>query len=468
MPFRTTRLAAEHTDLAAQFAQIRDQLNISISFDARVEREAVDATAHPPLPEHDQTDIAFVTIDPEGSKDLDQALFIEPAADGYRVYYAIADLPAVVTAGGAIDHEARRRGQTMYAPDESAPLHPRAISEDAASLLPDVVRSAYVWTFELDDAGTVTATTLKRARVLSRERLSYDEAPHRADNEDRLMGLLRQVGARRIALEAQRGGASLDMPEEEIVADGDPWTIKRRQLLPVEQWNAQISLMTGMAAAQLQLGAGRGILRTMPKPPQDAMEHFRREVAAMGLPFAEDEEYGGYLRRLDRDHPAAIAVLMAARSLFRGAGYHVLTGTETPDEVIQAAIGAPYAHTTAPLRRLVDRYVLAHCDAIANGTQIAPWAAAGLDGLSEIMAASSQKAGALERECIAAVTAVILAPRVGEVFDALIVDRRENRAELELIDPPVTITAVVEGEPGTAVRLRLQSITDAGAVFVVA
>ncbi|MBV0895056.1 RNB domain-containing ribonuclease [Microbacterium sp. NC79] len=468
MPFRTTRLTTPHADLAAQFAAIRDRLNIDLDFDRAVESEAEHAVANVTLPVADATNIAFVTIDPDGSKDLDQALFIEKTDAGYRVYYAIADLPAVVRPGGAIDREARERGQTMYAPDASAPLHPRVISEDGASLLPGVERSAYVWTIDLDATGKRERSTLKRARVRSREQLTYVEAQRRVDTGDPLMTLLRDVGELRIAREADRGGASLDMPEEEIVADGDSWTITRRQLLPVEQWNAQISLMTGMEAARLQLEAGKGILRTMPRPAVDAMAHFRREVTAMGIPFAEDEEYGAFLRRLDRTHPAAIAVLMAARSLFRGAGYHVLTGSETPDDVIQAAIGAPYAHTTAPLRRLVDRYVLAHCEAIANGTEIPAWAAEGLDGLPEIMAASAQKAGALERDCIAAVTAVILQPRIGQIFDALIVDRRETRAELELLDPPVTTTVVMEGEPGTAVQVRLENITDAKPVFVAA
>ena len=468
MPFRTTRLKTPNADLVAQFDEIRDDLAIDLDFDEAVETEAARAIAQLALPDADATDIPFVTIDPPGSRDLDQALFIERAGDGFRVYYAIADLASVIVPGGAIDREARKRGQTMYAPDASAPLHPRAISEGAASLLPDQVRSAYVWALDLDEWGKRITSTLHRARVRSREQLTYDEAQQRADAGDALMLLLKQVGELRIQREADRGGASLDMPEEEIVAAGESWTIKRRQLLPVEQWNAQISLLTGMEAARLQLEAGRGIVRTMPKPPRDAMAQFRREVRDMGITFDDNEEYGAFLRRLDRTHPAAIAVLMAARSLFRGAGYQVLTGTPSPEDVIQAAIGAPYAHTTAPLRRLVDRYVLAHCEAIANDTEIPVWATEGLEGLSEIMAGSAQKASALERECIAAVTAVILAPRVGEVFAGIIVDRRDERAEVELLDPPVTAMVVAEGEPGTTVQVRLESIRESQPVFVIA
>lgn len=466
MPFRTTRLADENTALIARFAQIREELNISVDFPDEVEAEARRAIAEVTLPDADATDIAFVTIDPEGSRDLDQALCLERNGDGYIVYYAIADLPAVVAPGGAIDREARKRGQTMYAPDESAPLHPRSLSEGAASLLPDEERSAYVWRFELSRRGEVTATTLTRSRVRSRERLSYVEAQKRIDDADPFLTLLKEVGERRIALEAGRAGASLDMPEEEVANRAGVWILTRREMLPVEQWNAQISLMTGMEAARLQLTAGHGILRTMPRPPKDAMAHFRAEVQALGIPFREGEGYGAYLRRLDRTSPVCIAVLIAARSLFRGAGYTILDGPVEDAAVIQAAIGAPYAHATAPLRRLVDRYVLAHCEAIANDKPIPQWAADGLAGLDEVMAESSQKAAALERECIAAVTATVLESRVGDTFEAMIVDRRETRAELELVDPPVSTTAVMAGEPGETVIVKLESVTDAKPVFV--
>ena len=73
-------------------------------------REARAAAASASMPERDETGVAFLTIDPPGSMDLDQAVHIERDGDGYRVRYAIADVPAFVTPGGAVDVEARRRG----------------------------------------------------------------------------------------------------------------------------------------------------------------------------------------------------------------------------------------------------------------------------------------------------------------------------------------------------------------------
>ena len=114
---------------------------------------AEDAAANPKLPELDRTDIPFITIDPPGSKDLDQALHIERRGNGFRVHYAIADVAAFVEPDGPIDVEAHRRGQTMYAPEHRIPLHPPVLSEGAASLLPDQVRPALLWSIDLDERG---------------------------------------------------------------------------------------------------------------------------------------------------------------------------------------------------------------------------------------------------------------------------------------------------------------------------
>ena len=83
--------------------------------------------------------------------DLDQALHIERDGDGYVVHYAIADVAAFVTPGDPVDVEANRRGETLYGADSKVPLHPKVLSEDAGSLLPDQVRPALLWTIKVDD-----------------------------------------------------------------------------------------------------------------------------------------------------------------------------------------------------------------------------------------------------------------------------------------------------------------------------
>ena len=134
MTRRPVRLAPDSDGrLAAAFAALRTELKLSETFPPEVQAEAERAIRDARLPDADLLALPFITIDPVGSTDLDQAMFLQRDGAGYRAYYAIADVPAFVKPGGEIDAEARRRGQTMYAPDGRIPLHPAVISEGVAS-----------------------------------------------------------------------------------------------------------------------------------------------------------------------------------------------------------------------------------------------------------------------------------------------------------------------------------------------
>src|SRR5699024_8420478 len=129
-------------------------------------------------------------------------------------------------------------------------------------------------------------------------------------------------------------------------------------------WNAQISLLTGMAAAQIMLDGGIGILRTLPPADPRDLRRLRRAAAALGIGWPRDVDYPGLVATLDGRDPQHAAFMEEATSLFRGAGYlafDVERGLPLPDDEDgrrHAAIAAPYAHVTAPLRRLVDRFGL--------------------------------------------------------------------------------------------------------------
>src|SRR3954462_2227327 len=136
--------------------------DIATTSPAEVEQEAADAAKHPTLPQLDRTDIPFVTIDPEGSHDLDQALHLRRRGQGYTVHYAIADVAAFVRPGGAVDEEANRRGETLYGIGDKVPLYPVSLSEGACSLLPDGARPALLWTVELDQDGVQVSARVER------------------------------------------------------------------------------------------------------------------------------------------------------------------------------------------------------------------------------------------------------------------------------------------------------------------
>src|SRR3712207_6696976 len=193
---RSTGDSVTAQEMRDGIARIQQEMKVSASFPEKVEEAAAEAARNPRLPELDRTDIELVTIDPEGAKDLDQAIHIERSGDGYVVHYAIADVAAFVSAGDPGDVEANRRGETLYGADSKIPLHPPVLSEGAASLLPDQVRPALLWTIRVDEVGEGTDVQVERALVRSRAQLTYEavQADLDAGRAGELIGLLKEVG----------------------------------------------------------------------------------------------------------------------------------------------------------------------------------------------------------------------------------------------------------------------------------
>lgn len=135
------------------FRRVAEEFRVPTDFSPAVHQAAASARDRFADRRRDARDVPFVTVDPPGSQDLDQAVHLTRRGDGYRVRYAIADVAAFVVPGGVVEAESLRRGQTIYLPDEPARLHPAALSEGSASLLPGVDRPAVVWTMDLDAAG---------------------------------------------------------------------------------------------------------------------------------------------------------------------------------------------------------------------------------------------------------------------------------------------------------------------------
>ena len=466
----------------------------------------------------------LVTIDPPGSMDLDQAVLLErlpaqtdragvPTGDApgpaaaYRVHYAIASLATFVTPGGALDVELRRRGETIYAPDAATPLHPEVLSHGAASLLEDMDRPACLWTIDLDARGEVLSARVERALVRSRARLTYDQVQAAIDEAGSLPpsapadlpGLLSEIGRLRLEREAARGGISMTTPEQVIevtavteaaeppeavatqtAAAADPegptppagYRLAYRVPVPAEQYNAQISLLTGMCAARIMVECGVGILRTLPPARPEDYARLRRVAAALGIDWPAAQPYPELVRGLDHAIPAHAAFMEQAMSLFRGSGYLAfgVGGVAVPadddasdsEEAVHSAIAARYAHVTAPLRRLVDRYGEEVCIAACAQAPVPEWVLQALPDLPGVMEQTGKRARAIGRGALTALEALVLRGHEGEVFDGVITSERDGRGELVLAEPAV-VTEIRAGRGisdgglpvGERVRVRL-------------
>lgn len=410
------------------------------AFPDRVLAEARQAADSYRLPELDLTSLELVTLDPASSTDLDQAFLIERAGSGYRVHYAIADVPAFVRLGGAVDTDTRQRGATVYCPDTRVSLHPPLLCEDVVSLLPGQVRGAYVWTFDLAPDGAARLQALRRASIRSRAKLAYDAEQARLDAGDPhpQVALLREVGQVRLEQEVTRGAVSLPTAAQEVRAVGpDSFVLAYHEPLPIEAWNAQLSLMTGMAAATVMLDGGIGVLRTMPPPTPKELGRVRSSARGLGIAWPRDQGYPDLIRSLDPRDPRHLAFLDNVTTLLRGAGYTAFDGTR-PELSSHSAIAGEYAHATAPLRRLVDRFVLATCAALVDGRDVDPGIRAALAELPGLMASSSQRARAVQRESLDYLEAELLAGREGAAFRAVVIEQRRDDGIVQLADPAIT------------------------------
>ena len=437
-------------------------------------------------------DVAFVTLDPPGSRDLDQAVHLSrrsgrapgdragdtegpddtDGAQGYLVRYAIADVATFVEPAGPLAEETWRRGATLYSPDRSTPLHPVELSEGAASLLPGVVRPAVVWTIALDAAGEPVEVDVRRAFVRSVAQLDYPAAQRAADAGELhpSIALLPEIGARREALARRRGALSLDIPDTEVVRGPDGrWTLERRAVLAIERHNAEISLLTGICAARLMLDGGVGLLRTLPPPTAEQVDLLRRATAALGIPWPDSMPVSEVIAGLDGSRPRDAAFLEDAVRLLRGAGYTAFDGAP-PVQRDHGGVGGPYAHVTAPLRRLADRYATEVCLALHAGRPVPDWARAALPGLPATMTAADRKAAELAKACAGAVSVFVLHGREGETFTATVLqlEPARNRAIVILHEPPVRAHCPPDGlTEGSVITVRLVSADPATNRFVV-
>ncbi|MEO3850720.1 RNB domain-containing ribonuclease [Streptomyces sp. B8F3] len=445
MPQRILHAAdAEDAPLRAALRRLRAAEDVPAAFPPEVLAEADRAAKAPRLPERDATDIPFYTVDRPGSRDLDQALHVaRRGGGGFRIRYAVADVAAFVTPGGALDAEARRRVTTLYFPDTWVPLHPEQLSEGAASLLPGQTTPALLWEIDLDSSGQVAEATVARALVRSRARLDYGGVQQTIDEgtAEEPVALLRDVGLLREEVERERGGISLGVPEQEVVQRDGRYTLEYRAPLPAHSWNAQVSLLTGMAAADLMLASGTGILRTLPPARRGALTYLHRIAHALDVDWPEGLDYPELLRSLNPQMANHAAFLQDCTALLRGAGYTVFDG-EPParQDVMHAAVADEYAHCTAPLRRLADRYALELCVAAAAGEPAPDWVREALGGIPELMAGGAARAGRLERECVDLVEAALMSGRIGEVFDGHVVavdEHRPTRGTVQLYEPAV-------------------------------
>ncbi len=378
-------MATGHEELVA----IATALKLKVEFSAEALAEAAAWEKSPGVDDPllvDRTDVPFVTIDGEHSKDLDQAIFVgrdASSSGGYLVEYAIADAAYYVRPGSALFTESMQRGASYYFPGYSVPMLPRTLSEGVISLNANVVRRALVFRHQLDASGQLLGTTLQRAKVKSRAKLSFsgvqqlvdarESSPLKGAEFEPSLLALREVGRKRMAIAASRGLVRYRREEVNVTLDGQGLAFAVMEVVrdEVELWNEQISLLCNAEGGRLlrehPSPALQPIYRVQEGPDPARLEQFARlteRVAALnGLPVKpwvwvpETSPLAAYLlalpasQVLSREERLARAVMRQAMMVNMRSEYSAHPGPHS-------GVGAePYARFSAPMREMVGVFL---------------------------------------------------------------------------------------------------------------
>ena len=231
-----------------------------------------------------------------------------------------------------------------------------------------------------------------------------------------LAPLLREVGERRLALERERGGVRLAVPEQEVVREGDGWTVRYRVPLDSEEHNAQVSLLTGhgrRAADARRPGSascGRSRHRTSARsrgcggPPPRSASPGRRRCPTRSSSAASTPRGRCTPRSCTRP-----------RASGRGAATRRSTASRPPSARTSRS---PRRTRTRPRRCGASRTATCSSAASRPPRAIAPpdWVRAGSRHCPAAMAAGTRRANAVERGVVDLVEAVLLEGREGERF----------------------------------------------------
>ncbi len=468
----------------ARRAMVDRGLEPEFSRDALAELNRIRGAAPPAGPGiRDMRDRLWVSIDNDDSRDLDQLTVAEPAGDGAtRVFVAVADVDALVEKGSAIDAHARTNTTSVYTAAEIFPMLPEKLSTDLTSLNEGEDRLAIVVEMTCEKDGELRASEVYRAAVKNKAKLAYDsvsvgleggEFPEKAQAVPGVIEQLRMQDAVAQALRGRReeeGALDLETIEPKAIFADDAIVdlaiqAKNRARELIEDF------MIAANGATARFLAGRRIasLRRVVRSP----ERWEKIVAvARGfgerLPAEPDSRaLEAFLLRRHRADPLRFPDLSLVIVKLMGAGEYIV---ERPGSSPVGHFGLAvrdYTHSTAPNRRFPDLITQRLLKAALAGNPAA-YDAAELDRLASHCTDQEDDANKVERQVRKSAAALLLEPRIGQRFDAVVTGASEKGTWARIFRPPAE-GKVVHGfdglEVGDKLRVKLVS-TDVERGFI--
>ena len=393
--------------------------------------------------------LPLVTIDGADARDFDDAVYCEPAGQGWRLIVAIADVGHYVERGSEIDREAVRRGTSVYFPDRVVPMLPEVLSNDLCSLNPEVDRLCLACDMRIDRDGRVTRSRFLEGVMRSAARLTYDQVNEFLVGRSRdavpkslhgplshLHGLYRALARAR----RRRGAIELDVPQTRIELDenGDV-----RRIATVGRNDAHRLIEECMIAANVQAAKFlrrhriQGLYRVHAKPDPDRFDELRQYLLGLGLKVphpehVEPRHYNQIIAQVQGRPEAPSIALAMLRSLMH-AEY-------TPGNIGHFGLALDaYAHFTSPIRRYPDLLVHRAIRHILRGGKPGNYAytAQDMERLGTLCSAHERRAEDATRDVEARLKCQFMLDKLGQEFPGVVTGVTSFGLFVQIVDPPI-------------------------------
>jgi ribonuclease R len=325
-------------------------------------------------PRRDLTELPTFTVDPATARDFDDAVSARREGGSIRLWIHIADVAAHVPPGSPLDREARRRGNSTYAPGAVEPMLPHALSEGACSLAPGVERLAVTVEVELGGDGRPGVTAFYRSRIRSDARLDYDELDvifsARAEAPETVAEPLAVAREAAAALGERRGATSLDVEsfEPEFRFDSRGNVVGAHGVAQTEshQLIERLMILANEQVAQLlERKRVPAIYRVHARPDPPRIERLIAQLHGLGIPTPplRGTPAPGEAAQLAADASRLVAREAARRGHGRDAYTSLVLRSLKQAQYSErnsghAGLGsAAYCHFTSPIRRYPDLVV---------------------------------------------------------------------------------------------------------------